>query len=980
MPGHHFISYSTADARDFAFDLYEALRLGDPSFCVWLDKKDLYPGVDWDDQIVDAIRTCRSLLFVMSPDSVARGSVTKDEWTIALQYKKPIIPLLLDPGIEVPFRLGNRQYLDFSGEFEPAVEGLRGHLAWLDSPDGKLYQLRCRLVDAQRDMRRARDEKEELRIRAELADLQKAIQVQQQVAGDLQSAAKRTQETIDLGIERERQPEKPVTAPTRTKFINRPPAVAPNYFQNRHVETKLIRDFLRDDARRLLTIVGRAGVGKTALACRLLKALEGGQLPDDLGELLADGIIYLTARGSREVTVPNLLADFCKLLPENKAEELNALCLDPKMSVKEKMHRVLAVFCEARTVVLLDNFEDLVDPQTRGISNPELSEALRAFLDAPHHAVKIILTTRLAPRDIALVHPERQMPLLLDQGLKSPYAENILREMDNQGTFGLKDAPDELLARARERTLGYPRALEALFAILAADRHTTLDELLQDAEKLLPDNVVEVLVGEAFSRLDESSQAVLEALAIYGRPVAPVAVDFLLQPHVPGVDSAPVLNRLVNMQFVRKESGYYYLHPVDGAYALGRVPAGKKNEREVPGAPPFTRYALWHRAANFFRRIRKARSDWETVEDLAPQLAEFELRCACEDYDTAAELLGALDQQYLRRWGHAQSVIQMRERLAGQLQSPALVTRNAGALGGAYWNVGRFDEALVQYDAAISKARAHSEFLLAAVYQENLALVYWDLGDLEQALELLSEIRPIVERLWGKESLAAYLGDTGIVHLYLGNLTEAMQLFHHAERLAAEAGADRVRAANLDNLAQGSLRKGEWENAKNYIAKALAIPIEKVGSLNACYHLITSARVRLTLGEYRAASEDCQAAIDLNEPSLRHRASLYLAIANLFLGQPEAARESARQAVRSVQSLFAHIKRHRDAGYFLALALLCAGQAEDALRAYRHALAMCSAEGVVSEALLDLQLLQRLQQAPEGTAPAVALLQATLAE
>ena len=47
---------------------------------------------------------------------------------------------------------------------------------------------------------------------------------------------------------------------------------------------------------------------------------------------------------------------------------------------------------------------------------------------------------------------------------------------------------------------GYPRALEALAAILAADRGTTLPELLAETAGL-PGNVVEALVGEAFSRL-----------------------------------------------------------------------------------------------------------------------------------------------------------------------------------------------------------------------------------------------------------------------------------------------------------------------------------------------------------------------------------------------------------------------------------------------------------------------------------------------
>ena len=31
----------------------------------------------------------------------------------------------------------------------------------------------------------------------------------------------------------------------------------------------------------MMTVVGRGGVGKTAMVCRLLKALEAGQLPDD---------------------------------------------------------------------------------------------------------------------------------------------------------------------------------------------------------------------------------------------------------------------------------------------------------------------------------------------------------------------------------------------------------------------------------------------------------------------------------------------------------------------------------------------------------------------------------------------------------------------------------------------------------------------------------------------------------------------------
>ena len=94
-----------------------------------------------------------------------------------------------------------------------------------------------------------------------------------------------------------------------------------------------------------------------------------------------------------------------------------------------------------------------------------------------------------------------------------------------------------------------------------------------------------VLVGEAFSRLDLTAQRVMQALAIYRYPVPPAAVDYLLQPYVPGIDSGRVLSRLVNMQFVRRDAGRYYLHQVDRDYALSRIAEGDPADRERE-APP----------------------------------------------------------------------------------------------------------------------------------------------------------------------------------------------------------------------------------------------------------------------------------------------------------------------------------------------------------------------------------------------------------
>ena len=69
---------------------------------------------DWDEQLTEAIQDCESLLFAMTEDSVRSGSGCKLEWAWALRYKKPVIPVRVDPDVELPFRLGSRQFVDFS--------------------------------------------------------------------------------------------------------------------------------------------------------------------------------------------------------------------------------------------------------------------------------------------------------------------------------------------------------------------------------------------------------------------------------------------------------------------------------------------------------------------------------------------------------------------------------------------------------------------------------------------------------------------------------------------------------------------------------------------------------------------------------------------------------------------------------------------------------------------------------------------------
>ena len=108
-------------------------------------------------------------------DSVRANSECKREWTRALKYKKPIIPIWVEPGVEMPFRLDPREGIE--GPFDAAVQRLRRHLQWLRSAAGALQVTRDRLADAERALPRSKDETERARIEDEDVERSRAYPI-----------------------------------------------------------------------------------------------------------------------------------------------------------------------------------------------------------------------------------------------------------------------------------------------------------------------------------------------------------------------------------------------------------------------------------------------------------------------------------------------------------------------------------------------------------------------------------------------------------------------------------------------------------------------------------------------------------------------------------------------------------------------------------------------------------------------------------
>ena len=287
-------------------------------------------------------------------------------------------------------------------------------------------------------------------------------------------------------------------------------------------------------------------------------------------------------------------------------------------------------------IALLDNVEDLLDERGR-IRDADLNLFVRRAL-TDQGSLRLLVTARAAinlPADE--LKTERQVTLR--EGLPDADAIALLKELDPNEELGLATASEADLRALVEKTYGIPRALQLVPNILKGDEGTGL---LQGLTELANDfwireNVVENLVEVNYRKLRLEARRVAETLAVFSRPVPKVAVDFLLQPHVPGLRLDEVLQPLVNARLVYLERGRdgqpttLGLHRIDRDFLYQRLP--------VEGA--YSRTALHSRAAEFYRSQRTVTPrGWHHITELQPQVFEYEHLVLAGEYDAAAILLG----------------------------------------------------------------------------------------------------------------------------------------------------------------------------------------------------------------------------------------------------------------------------------------------------------------------------------------------------
>ncbi len=853
MGKHWFISYARADGKEFAFRLHDQLE-GDGFVC-WLDLSDegIRPGAIWDETIDQALRDASGLLFVMTPGSVI-SPVCADEWNRALSFKLPVIPLKVAE-CEAPLRLARRQWIDFTGDFRTAIAKLRSHLRWVENPEGELRTLIDRRDDLRRDLERDPDN---LRLQKAARDLEETIAYKQRAIADPNAVEEENRRALEVGLQveqhRQQQDRERARALARQRVIGSAPQGISECFKDRvHPAAEVNNLLLENAGLRAVSIYGKGGVGKTALACKVLDDLER-----DFDHVF--GVIYASARPGLDINLEQLFLGSAALFGGEVGERLNAAWTNPAADVPAKISALLDAYATAipdgqRVVILLDNLEEKLDDQGV-IRDPDLKLFVDRFLEAKHHA-RLLITSREPLTAANHVHLyERIFPL--EEGLPEPDALALLADFDPDGGIGLRDAAPDDLKEVVRRTLGFPRALEAVAGMLDSDPLLTLPALLADQD-LWAREVTEVLVNVAQSRLDADAGLVMQALAVYGEPVTESAVRFLLDPFVKerGLDVGATIRRLARGRYiaVQRATGQLVLHPLDKDV----------NYRQIARDPaqPGNLIQLERRAADYFVELRTPPADWKRLDDLRPQLAEFEHRLRAGDFQTAFNLLSTIDYDYLLLWGHARKVVGFREQLKGRLGHPQFESVNLNQLGIGYNALGQYRDSLACYEQALRMLHEIGDQRGEAVVLGNQGGVYWSLADYVRAIEVQQQAMETNRALGNRKSESFNLNALGLNYSALGQRRKAVECFEESLRITRAIGDRRGEPATLANLGSAYQDLGQLAKAQQYFREAVRIDQEIGARPDQGIHLGKLGHSLLLVGQIDEALACARQALDI---------------------------------------------------------------------------------------------------------------------
>lgn len=815
VSSHIFVSYARADGSEFARKLHDQLEA--VKINAWLDIVDIGKGDDFNSSIDHALITAWAVTVVLTTGSVLSKQV-QSEWMYALDHHIPVIPLYVLP-CNVPRLLNVLNYIDFTGEFDTSFQDL---------------VLRIQELGATH--------------RAYLVDEISQFQIATDSAGDPKAfMGKINAIEIALKAWEDKLPPFPVST---IRVQGEIPSVDVSLFLDRTYFRQRLYELLNTPATRLISILGRGGIGKTALVRKVLLEIEQNQWPTDSEGKPIKGIVYLSERTSG-INLERIFTNSAILIGGENGKRLQKTWSNPYMRDEEKITQLLDALNDGTYIILLDNIEDILTQ-----SGEFRSASLGLFFEVAlrmARGVRLLATSRIPialPPGVSL-YDER---VNLSEGLTIDDSISMLRLMDPHREYGVGDQPDEMLHQVAEITHGVPRALELVISIMANARK---EDLFADLSSIIinrfygQDDVVHKLAQDAYKHLDEDERRIIEVLSVFKRPVPVNAVSQVISGLGFDIAVNRILRELLRSYTISTNPASHTisLHPIDADLAYS----------EIPLSGNYHLQRIHHLAADYYSIMRTNPSTWHSSDDIEPQLAEFDHLIRAEAFDLAAQLVDEI-QQYLDIWENYRLTISLRLALVDSIADSELKKQNLRKLGRAYLAMQQHKEVVTTYQHLLGML---DESDSPAFRAEILATIGWSsrgLSNLDDTLHYLNRAMQVQAEL-SPSLLGEIYHNYGIAYRNLGDVGKSRSFHQQEFDLCKEVGL-------MDGVARATLSLGilsseihEYKAAEEYYHIALNAAKASGKRQLLCASMGNLGKLQQSYGMFAAATDSFQNAV-----------------------------------------------------------------------------------------------------------------------
>jgi predicted ATPase/DNA-binding XRE family transcriptional regulator len=574
----------------------------------------------------------------------------------------------------------------------------------------------------------------------------------------------------------------------------------PTPFIGREEEIAAVVGLLDREPVRLVTLTGPGGTGKTRLAVEAARRL-ATVFPDGVG------FVNLAPLASSDLVAPTIAAAL--QLPKSPAAPLD---------------RLIARLRAARFLLVLDNFEHLLDAATI------VSDLLAA---CPQ--LRVVATSREAlrlrpeyeyPVPPMALPPQASEPRRLDPAEIEEY-DSVAFFADRAGAvrpdFSLSAENADAVAAICRRLDGIPLALELAAARLRLFTPERLLErlnrrlaILTDGPRDLPtrQQTLRAAIDWSYDLLGESERTLLARLSVFASGWTVEAAEAVCS--MDGdLDVLAGLGSLAEKRLIRLEdSGRFTMLETLREYAGERL-AERADQADVR-----ERHALWIAGVVGEEEPGPAaRPAWQRLLDLEVDNLRAALDWARDEGHPELGLRLLLSSS--RYWTMRGWVTERQRRLEAMLAADGHVDARTRAWGLALAGGSILGPGPAMLEEALALARELHDTRLEAQCLGALAGEALRAGDLERAEALDEEALRIAGELGDPQEVGSHVDMLALIALERGDLARASALGERALQLALEARDPHHATITLSNLAGIALRGHDLSGARKYLHDAL---------------------------------------------------------------------------------------------------------------------------------------------------------------